>query len=169
MIYKCHFCDCQLRPLRFRWFEVPLLLIALRRYYCPHCGDSATRPITTLKGLFRSDRGLATGPSTARDPKLMEPGRPMDHGAGSRVARPSERGERRRGKRVDKDRGALTNSTTSAKRRARELASFTRDNAPRSYGRSSLVSRLLRRLKRLARRTLGLGKDKSERRSKSKY
>ena len=168
MIYKCHFCDCELRPLRFRWFQVPLLLIALRRYFCPHCGDSATRPITTFKGLFRNDRGPAIGTSPASDPKRSEAARPKAVGARSGAAGRIERGERRRGHSSARHSESRKNLTASARRRARELASFTRDNAPRSYGRRSIVGRVLRRLKRLARRTLRLGRDQSEGRPRSR-
>ena len=50
-LFSCNFCDCRLRPDPYRWYEWPLVFILVRRYYCPHCGDGALRPIVTLAKL----------------------------------------------------------------------------------------------------------------------
>lgn len=53
-LYECAFCSDRLKPDRPRWYQYPLLLILIRPYFCPHCGDGALRPITSLRNLFSS-------------------------------------------------------------------------------------------------------------------
>jgi hypothetical protein len=51
-LYTCDFCTDRLRPDYPHWYQYPLLVILVRPYYCPHCGDRALRPITSLRKLF---------------------------------------------------------------------------------------------------------------------
>lgn len=54
--YTCSFCADRLKPDYPRWFQYPLLLLLVRPYYCPHCGDGCFRPITSLAKLLGRPR-----------------------------------------------------------------------------------------------------------------
>lgn len=158
MPFTCHFCDCNLRPLPFRWFEAPLLLVVCRKYYCPHCGDSAVRPIRTFRNLFSGQRlvdqashiaARAEDQAAGGSPNhtITGEGEPLRNRAGTSTrANPSRRHHRSTSER--------SGSPGSAKRTARELAAFTQDSAPDSYGRPSVIGRIGRRLRRIVRRIL---------------
>lgn len=62
--YTCSFCSDQLKPDYPRWFQYPLLLVLVRPYYCPHCGDGCFRPITSLAKLLGRPRRKTNDGST---------------------------------------------------------------------------------------------------------
>lgn len=148
-LYRCSFCTDKLRPDYLRWYQYPLLLAFIRPYYCPHCGDGALRPITSLKRLFgtpnrKVSSGQQTnwsGDTTASAGRAATQPAPEARKMSSSTARPEEgrtgSDDTKRRERPRKD----SRSGSSERRRSRDADSEPTDNSRRSRQAESSQSR----------------------------
>ena len=185
-LYRCNFCKDALAPTppdRWQWL---VLLMLIRPYSCPHCRESYLRPVLSLRNLFgrptRTDRKSTSVKGWKARPGLIKAKQPPESGSRSESRQrdshhseshetTSNSGSRStnsefsdgEGSRSIRRRKSSSDRSSLAEKQARDLrrkdamiASMSGQSRPAQYRSSSFLGRTYRKLRRRARRLLGM-------------